>query len=68
MNTLKELAQYVGKRFYVRLGGLSVEVLCEVKDAKSAYGAIRVLVIPVMGRGETWVSVDRLNVDEEVQS
>ena len=50
---MKELiSQYVGKKGYVYLEGLKVEV--EILDVKNAYGNIRYLIKPVAGEGEVW--------------
>ena len=50
---MKELvSEYVGKKGYVYLEGLKVEV--EILDVKNSYGNTRFLIKPVAGEGEVW--------------
>ena len=54
MSIMKDLiSQYVGKKAYIQVGGLTTEVV--VKDVKVSYGHTRFLVTPVSGNGEQWV-------------
>jgi hypothetical protein len=50
---MKELMEkYVGKKGYVYLEGLKVEV--RVLDVKSSYGKQRFLIKPMAGEGQVW--------------
>lgn len=46
-------AAVIGKRGYIKLGGLEVSI--EVLDYKNSYGKDRWLVTPLSGAGEIWV-------------
>ena len=46
------LEKYVGKKGFVYLEGLKVEV--KILDVKSSYGKERFLITPVAGGGEVW--------------
>ena len=46
-----------GMIFYVR-----------IKDVKSAYGNIRVLIEPLQGNGNSWVNLDNVNLSDSVTS
>lgn len=58
MLTVQTMQSAIGKTVYLRVDSLHVS--CEVTDAKSAYGRIRLLVKPVSGSGEMWVEESRL--------
>lgn len=53
----KELSEWIGKSIAVTFGDLSFE--CEVTDAKSAYGNLRLQIKPRSGTGETWIDSAR---------
>ena len=53
-----ELEKLINQRVLLPADGLWVE--CVVKNAKQSYGKLRVLVIPMAGRGETWVDAARV--------
>lgn len=50
-----EIEKYVGKKGWVRLGGLKVEI--EILDYKHSYGRERWLVTPIAGADEVWVEL-----------
>lgn len=49
---MKELMEVIGKRAYINLESLKVEV--EITDVKNSYGNTRYLVKPIAGKGEIW--------------
>lgn len=53
-----ELIRLIDTFVSVRFETLLVD--CKVIDAKAAYGKVRVLVVPVTGRGEQWVEDSRI--------
>jgi hypothetical protein len=53
-----EMQQLINQHVYLPTDGLLVE--CVVKDAKQAYGKLRVQVVPISGIGETWVDASRV--------
>lgn len=55
--TAMKMTQAIGSQVEVRMEAFSV--LCDVLDAKSAYGNVRYLVRPVAGNGEAWVDSGR---------
>lgn len=67
--TAAEMQELINQRVYLPidgggpLGGMLVE--CVVKNAKQAYGKLRVQVIPMAGKGEAWVDVARVRLVEE---
>ena len=66
MATAVEMAAKVGRsgRVPVTLGR-DTEVLMpvSVKDAKTIFGRLQLLVVPIGGSGEAWVSADRVTLD-----
>lgn len=50
---LVENLKNIGRKAYIQVGGLDVEVV--IKDFKNSYGKNRWLVVPTSGRGEVWV-------------
>lgn len=56
--TAVELIPAVGQRVYVRFEDIAVHSV--VRDAKSSYGKVRLLVSPMDGAGEQWVELSRL--------
>lgn len=66
--TAGELAGYVGRTGILRYGqrgtdqwALGVPVM--VKDARQAFGRTDLLVSPIGGTGESWVSLERVRFD-----
>ena len=58
--TTSEMTRLVGKQVLVREAAHGeLYMLCDVLDAKSAYGNVRYLVRPVQGQGEAWVDSSR---------
>ena len=64
--TVHEMQELINRRVYLPADHLLVE--CVVKNVKQAYGRLRVLVIPMAGKGETWVDASRVRPLEEAQS
>lgn len=61
--TVQEMASYVGKRASLPFRQMVVDV--EIHDVRENFGRIDVLVSPLMGTGETWVQLDRLEVQDD---
>lgn len=57
-HTVRELAPAIGARVHVRFE--SILVACTVRDAKSAWGKVRLLIEPVSGDGFQWIELERL--------
>jgi len=55
-----EMQTLINQRVYLPSDGLLIE--CVVKNVKAAYGRLRVQVIPMSGRGETWVDASRVRL------
>jgi hypothetical protein len=60
MTTAREMIPALGAHVTVRFESLTVE--CWVKDVKNSYGRPRLLIVPVVGSGEQWVELGRVNV------
>lgn len=60
--TYHDMAPAIGQRVSVNFE--SVRVTCQVRNVKSSYGRVRLLVAPESGSGEQWVEVSRLNRPE----
>lgn len=60
-----EVNQYLGRqgKLPVEGGQLVFNVACH--DVRSAYGRVDVLVTPVNGTGETWVSESRIQWEKD---
>lgn len=56
--THREMGELVGHEAAIQSESLVVRV--KILDAKAAYGDTRILVSPVAGAGEAWVSLQRL--------
>lgn len=67
-HTVRQLQPAVGATVQVRFEELLIT--CTVRDAKSAYGRVRLLVEPHQGIGQQWVELSRLVVlaDREEQA
>jgi hypothetical protein len=50
--------EVVGKEGFVKLEGFEVAVW--ISDAKRSFGNLRLLVTPLSGRGQKWVSAERV--------
>jgi hypothetical protein len=57
-HTVNQLSPAVGTRVGVRFESLVIP--CQVLDAKAVWGEVRLLVTPVGGSGEQWVTLGRL--------
>lgn len=57
MMTARELQPVIGRKVSVRYESISVD--CVVLDAREVWGRRDVLVHPVSGEGQQWVSADR---------
>lgn len=64
MTTL-DLIKFRGKQGFLGLGKLDVPIT--VVDSRQAFGRIDLLVQPVNGRGQQWVSADKVVLDNKVQ-
>jgi hypothetical protein len=62
MMSLHQLAALLGRRVYLDESGILIE--CIVRDAKISYGNPRLLIAPIAGKGQAWVSAARLTDDE----
>lgn len=63
-----ELRSFVGKKGDLpagrnRDGGYDLTVRVQVKDARTTYGHIDLLVTPLAGAGEKWVRRSNMTVD-----
>lgn len=56
--SVSELVSLIGKEVVLSTDGLKIKV--KIKDARHAFGRTDVLVTPVAGSGEAWVSRDRV--------
>lgn len=61
MGTKEKVAQYVGKKGFIKTGGMEVRV--NILDYKMSYGRERFQVTPIEGSGEVWV--ESVNVLEQ---
>jgi hypothetical protein len=61
----QELQELINQRVYLPVAGLDVE--CVVKNAKASYGKVRLLLLPMAGRGETWVNASSVRPAEETR-
>lgn len=55
--TANTMSIAIGRQVFVRCD--SLQVRCEVLDARTVWGRADVLVKPVSGLGEQWVSLER---------
>lgn len=56
--TYSELKQMIGQQFIVTFE--HVQVNCTVLDGRSSFGRTDILVTPISGNGQQWVSLDRI--------
>lgn len=67
METTAELVKWLGRLVRVALRGGeglgNVVLRARVLDAKQVYGQVRLLVKPLEGTGQGWVSVERVTVE-----
>jgi hypothetical protein len=61
-----ELQELINRRVYLPVAGIDVE--CVVKNAKASYGKIRLLILPIRGKGETWVNASSVRPVEAERS
>jgi hypothetical protein len=59
--TTMDLVKLRGRKGLLDLGKLSVPI--NVIDSRTAFGRIDLLVRPINGRGEQWVSSDKVLLD-----
>lgn len=46
----------------------TIEIKCRVLDVKTAWGKVRLLITPFVGRGEQWVELNRVTtVDRTIK-
>lgn len=58
--TILEMAALIGSKGLLSMEGMKVRII--INNVKKSYGNINVLVTPVDGYGEKWVSLDRITV------
>lgn len=58
--TATQMIPAVGTQVEIKTGVGTVTVLCDVRDVKTVYGSIRLLVSPVAGSGNAWVEMSRI--------
>lgn len=61
--TTADMAKLLGRKGELKTEGLSIPV--EIEDARESFGRTDVLVRPVGGRGTTWVSLERVWLNDE---
>jgi hypothetical protein len=60
--TATELQKFIGKGGKYKLNGLTFDVA--VADARTNYNVLELLVKPVAGEGESWVSASFITLDD----
>lgn len=60
MITAKQMVPAIGQETLIHTGIAGLEVSVVVRDVKTAYGNIRLLVAPKDGRGQAWVDLTRV--------
>lgn len=63
--SIAAMAKLIGKTGMMRLpefDGITFPV--EIQDARSSFGRIDVMVMPIGGKGMVWVSLDRITLPE----
>ena len=60
--TAKEMIPTIDQDVLVNFD--QIDVACIVRDVKSSYGRVRLLVEPVAGSGRQWVETSRLRAAE----
>ena len=63
VHTTLQMVPGIGHVVGVRVEGWSIPM--QVKDVKSVWGKVRLLVEPVQGKGEAWIELTRLVKIEE---
>jgi len=58
----KELYSLIGRRALYRPSPDRIEFEVEIQEAKTAWGKVRVLVVPVSGKGQKWTDLDLLRL------
>jgi hypothetical protein len=58
--TAREQAALLDRTGTLTLEGLEVEVI--VQDVRTRFGTVDVLVSPTQGRGQKWVTLDRVRL------
>ena len=59
----REASARMGERILVRVGKLAV--VCKINDHRKAWGTDQFLVAPAEGRGEEWVTDERILVERD---
>ncbi len=62
--TAREAATYINKEGILTTEG-SLGIAVRILDARKVYGRIDVLVMPISGEGETWVSESRIQWEKD---
>jgi hypothetical protein len=62
-DTVKEMAQYLGRSGCYRVQGMEVAV--EVTDARVTFGQVHLQIRPVSGTGSQWVARDSVQIPIE---
>lgn len=62
--TARDMTEAIGKECSVDvvLGSASVIIWATIQDARVSYGRLDYLVEPVAGKGQAWVSAERVQV------
>ena len=61
--TSSTMAKLIGRNGLLREGELGIRV--EIRDVREVWGRTDYLVVPEAGTGSTWVSAERVHLDEE---
>lgn len=56
--SLEELVSEIGREIFVRVDLWTIRM--KIKDVKISYGRWLFLVVPVAGKGEGWITSDRI--------
>ena len=65
-HTANEMIPAIGQGVTVRFEDLHIH--CTVRDVKSSYGRIRLLVSPVSGNGSQWVEPSRIRANNSTNT
>lgn len=56
--TVKEMAGLIGTEVHIWIESLGIR--CTIIDVKQTWGQVNILIVPVGGSGEKWVSMNRV--------
>jgi hypothetical protein len=59
----REASTRMGERVLVRVGKMAI--VCKISDHRKAWGTDQFLVAPAEGRGEEWVTGERILVEKD---